>query len=88
LIAPERFLAQRVSSNLCLRCVRACHALVRSLADLGPRMRPHCLPERHRRNGQSRFDSFIRHALSLQDCPLTSKTKSKSHRSDRVRRKR
>jgi len=51
-------------------------------------MRPHCLPERHRRNGQSRFDSFIRHALSLQDCPLTSKTKSKSHRSDRVRRKR
>ena len=88
MIAPERLLAQRVSGNLCLRCVRACHALVRPLADLGPRMRPHCFPERYSRNCQTQLDSFIRHSLLQQDCPLTSKTKFKTHRPDRVRRKR
>jgi hypothetical protein len=88
LIVPERSLAHRVHSNLCLRCVQTCHNLVRSFADFAPRMRPYCILERRCRNRQNRFDGFLCHALLLHDRPLTSKIKTKSHRSDRVRRKR
>jgi hypothetical protein len=88
LIAPDRFLAHRVSRDVCLRRVRARHDLLRALADLGPQMRLQLLSERHCYTRQNRFDGFVGHALSPQNHYLTNKNKTKPHRPDRVRRKR
>ena len=88
MIAPERFFAQRVSSNVCLRCIQTCPDLVRSLDAFAPRMRPHCLSERLYKDCQKRFNGLPGHILIAQHRPLNSKTKSNSHRPDRVPRKR
>jgi hypothetical protein len=88
LIAPERSLPLRISSNVSLPCAQTCHDLVRSLADFIPQVRPLRFSESRCYNCQNRSDGFLCRALLLQDRPLTSKIKTKPHRSDRVRRKR
>jgi hypothetical protein len=88
LIAPERFLVLRASSKECLRCVQTRRVLVRSLADFATRRRTHRLSEKLHPNCQKRFTGFPGHVLIAQHRPPNSKTKFKSHRSDRVRRKR
>ena len=87
MIAPERFLAHRVSGDVRLRRVRARRDLLRALGDFAPQARPQRLLERHCYNCGNRFNDFGRHALLPQGHPLTSKSKTKSHRPDRVRRK-
>jgi hypothetical protein len=88
LIAPERFLVRRVSSKVCLWCVQTRHAFVRSLAHLATRKRAHRLSEKLHCNCQTRFNSLPGYDLIAQYHPPNSKTKFKTHRSDRVRRKR
>ena len=88
MIAPERFVAQRVPGNVSLRCAQTCHNLVRSLANFATQVRSQSFSERHCYNCQNRFDGFLCQALLLQDRPLTNKIKTKPHRPDRVRRKR
>jgi len=88
LIAPERSLALRVSSNVHLRCAQTYRDLVRSLADFALQVHARRFSQRHCYNCENRLDSFGCHALLLRDRPLTNKSKTKTHRPDRVRRKR
>jgi hypothetical protein len=88
LIAPEGFLACRVSDDVCVRCVHPRHAHVRSPADFAPRMRALCLSDRHHRKDQKRSHGLPSHVLIPEHSAPTSKTKSKPHRRDRVCRKR
>ena len=88
MIAPERLLAQRVSGNLSLRRVQARHAFVRSRADFVHRMKPLCLSERLRLTSQERFNGFHLYVLVEQHRRLNTKSKSKTHRPNRIRRKR
>ena len=88
MIAPERSMMRPVSINVCLLCVQTYHAPVRSLADFAPQTPSHGLPERRCPSNQKRFEAFPCYTLILQHRAHTSKTKSKPHRSDRVRRKR
>jgi hypothetical protein len=87
LIAPERFLV-RVSSKVYLRRVQTRHAFTRSSADSVTHKRAQCQSERLCRNGQTRSNRLPDHALTMQCHLPNSKTKFKTHRSDRVRRKR
>jgi hypothetical protein len=88
LIAPERFMAQRVSGNVSLGCAQTCHNLVCSLANFTTQVRSQSFSERHCYHCQDRFAGFLCHVLLLQDCHRTNKSKTKPHRPDRVRRKR
>jgi hypothetical protein len=88
LIAPERFVVRRVSSKVNLRRVQTRHAFARSFADSVTHKRAERQSKRLCRNGQTRTNWLPGHPLTMQCHLPNSKTKFKTHRSDRVRRKR
>jgi hypothetical protein len=88
LIAPERSLLLRVFSNVRLKRAQARHDLVRAPADFTPQERPRRLAERHCYNCENLSDGFGCYARLRSERPLNNKSKTKTHRPDRVRRKR